>query len=64
MDVLIVLMVEKEVRDEGVTLVERWLASKHELSELELLKAWKALFFCTPSFLSPAHSCFPPFSSQ
>ena len=40
---------EKEERDEGVHMVERWLSSDREFTELELLKAWKALFFCATS---------------
>lgn len=33
-------------------LIERWLASDHAFTTLDLLKAWKALFYCAPlSFL-------------
>lgn len=37
---------EVEVRDQGLAITEEWLKSGRALGELELLRGWKALFFC------------------
>lgn len=43
---------DSEAREEGVEMMRRWLSSDREFTDLELMKAWKALFFCTTSFLN------------
>ena len=37
---------EKVVRDKAVANLSAFLASREEMSELELLKIWKGLFYC------------------
>ncbi len=37
---------EKAVRDKAVANLSAFLASREEMSELELLKVWKGLFYC------------------
>ena len=37
---------DKEVRDKAVKALERYLASAHDITEPELRKIWKALFYC------------------
>ncbi|KAJ3041401.1 ribosomal RNA-processing protein 1 [Rhizophlyctis rosea] len=37
---------EKKVRDQALRGLTQWLVSKDDLTELELMKLWKALFYC------------------
>ena len=37
---------DKEVRDKAVAALSRYLASAKDISELEVRKIWKALFYC------------------
>lgn len=39
--------VKKPVRDKGVQYVRVWLLKRQTVSELDLLKLWKGLFYCT-----------------
>ncbi len=43
--------IEKPVRDRGVKALSRWLSKRNTLSELDLLKIWKGLYYCKYSFL-------------
>jgi len=37
---------EKKVRDTSVKVLQKWLQTKSEITELEMLKIWRALFYC------------------
>ena len=37
---------DKEVRDKAVKALERYLSTARDISEAELRKIWKALFYC------------------
>ena len=37
---------DKVVRDKAVLALERYLRSAHDMTELEMRKIWKALFYC------------------
>jgi hypothetical protein len=40
-------IIEKKVRDQAVASLIEWLKSKgDDISELEMLKLWKGLFYC------------------
>lgn len=36
----------KRVRVKAIELVRRWLSSGREISELDMLKLWKGLYYC------------------
>jgi ribosomal RNA-processing protein 1 len=37
---------DKKTRDKAVKVLEKWLSSKQDISEADLNKIWKALFYC------------------
>ncbi|KAJ3052732.1 ribosomal RNA-processing protein 1 [Rhizophlyctis rosea] len=37
---------EKKVRDQAVRALTQWLTSKDDITDLEMMKLWKALFYC------------------
>eukprot|EP01047_Picozoa_sp_COSAG01_P061346 COSAG01_NODE_7649_length_3114_cov_4.421559_1_plen_253_part_00 len=37
---------EKHIRDKTVASLQAWLGSREQMSEVELLKVWKGLFYC------------------
>ncbi|KAF2461099.1 nucleolar protein,Nop52-domain-containing protein [Lineolata rhizophorae] len=39
-------LIDKRTRDKALDSLRTFLASRHELDELELLKLWKGLFYC------------------
>lgn len=43
--------VKKPVRDKGVQYVRVWLLKRQNVSELDLLKLWKGLFYCTVALM-------------
>jgi hypothetical protein len=38
---------DKKVRDKALKVLEKRLAQQQKFSETDLLKVWKALFYCT-----------------
>jgi hypothetical protein len=42
----IVIEIDKKGRTQGVKLLKSWIASVKELSELDLMKLFKALHYC------------------
>ena len=38
---------DKAVRDRAVATVSQWLASKPVVSDVDMLKLWKGMFYCT-----------------
>jgi hypothetical protein len=38
---------DKEVRDEALDSLRKYLGAQSEIKELDLLKLWKGLFYCT-----------------
>lgn len=38
---------EKETRDKGIEILESWLKQKQNPTELDYMKVWRALFYCT-----------------
>jgi hypothetical protein len=44
---------DKEVRDEALDSLRKYLGAQSEIKELDLLKLWKGLFYCT-LFPTPA----------
>ena len=47
------LFLDKKTRDKAVKVLERWLSSKQDISELDLKKIWKALFYCKLIYHDP-----------
>jgi ribosomal RNA-processing protein 1 len=45
---------DKKTRDQALTSLRTFLSGRSEISELDLLKLWKGLFYCTwyPSYPS------------
>lgn len=55
-----------KVRDKALLALTKWLASREEVSELDLLKLWKGMFFAmwhadkAPVQVGPDAACGPP----
>jgi hypothetical protein len=47
---------DKEVRDQALESLRTFLGAQAEMAELDLLKLWKGLFYCTPR---PAQKLYP-----
>lgn len=39
-------MAEKDVRDKAVVVMERWMSKKENITEMEMKKIWRALYYC------------------
>jgi ribosomal RNA-processing protein 1 len=46
---------DKKTRDQALTSLRTFLSGRSEISELDLLKLWKGLFYCTLSSGYPSH---------
>jgi hypothetical protein len=46
------LYLDKKERDKAVESLQTWLAGQSNISDLDLLKLWKALFYCRCHFIS------------
>jgi ribosomal RNA-processing protein 1 len=44
---------DKPVRDRAVRAVSEWLAKRKEVGEMDMLKIWKGVFYCTLLCLTP-----------
>lgn len=40
------VFLDKKTRDKAVKVLEKWLSSKKDISEADINKIWKALFYC------------------
>lgn len=38
--------VDYQTREKGLTALTTWLSKKHDVSELEMKKLWKGIFYC------------------
>lgn len=39
---------EKKIRDRGVNILSKWLQQRADISQEEMMRIWKALFYCKP----------------
>lgn len=37
---------DKKERDRAVEIMEKWIANKKDISEVDMMKIWKGLFYC------------------
>ena len=48
---------EKEVRDQGMKSLKQWLFKRKEVSEMDMMKIWKGLFYCKPDTHIESGAC-------
>jgi hypothetical protein len=44
---------DKAVRDSAIDMVVQWLDQRKQLTDLDYLKLWKALYYCTEIYMKP-----------
>jgi hypothetical protein len=53
---------DKEIRDQALDSLRTYLSSRSQMSELDLLKLWKGLFYCMDFFFfARCHTFLLPF---